>query len=319
MSYRTEKIAQEKQKKRIRSIAVGALCALVAAACVFSAFVPAESWKYYFDLPRIQQKTDGELRAHFMDVENGNCVLIELPDGKNVLVGGGANDGEARKNVFRFLNALKIKTIDMLVVPNAAANGVGILRELVRFYDVKQACLPMKTGTNAEYSAFVADLSRKGIPAYTAKSGLLMGGEEGYALRVLLPFESGLSVTDTVLSLSYRGVDFLFGDEYTKDSLSLLLTERELGLWDKWGIELDNFEIVQSSARIDAELYSSFATAFACESVIFSCRGGEGHTPKEEVLTELSGLGVNAYRTDLNGYVTVSVHGENEYVVTTQK
>jgi beta-lactamase superfamily II metal-dependent hydrolase len=234
-------------------------------------------------------------------------------------VGGGANDGVARKNVFRFLNALKIKTIDMLIVPNSTANGVGVLRELVSFYDVRQVYLPMNSGTNAEYSAFVADLSREGIPAYTTKSGLLMGGDGTYALRALLPLGDGSTTEDTLLSLSYRGVDFLLGDGYAKDCLSMLLNERELGLWDKWGEGIDDFEIVQSSTRIDAELFSAFGTAFGCEGVIFSCRGGEGYTPNEDVLTALTELGVNTHRTDLNGYISVSVHTENEYTITMEK
>ena len=196
MSYRAGKIEQEKTKKRLRSIAVGVVCFVLAVVCLFSAFVPAESWKYYFGLPRVTARAEGELRLHYLDVENGNCVLLELPDGKNVLVGGGADDGVARKNVFRFLNALKIKKIDALVVPNLTANGVGILRELVRFYDVEKAFLPSGSGSNSEYSAFVADLGRKGIPAVTAQSGeTILQTSNDYSLRFLFPLVDDTKIT----------------------------------------------------------------------------------------------------------------------------
>ncbi len=319
MSYRREKIAQENTKKRLRAIAVGVLCFLIAATCVFSAFVPAESWKYYFDLPKLAQRESGELRAHFLDAENGNCVLLELPDGKNVIVGGGENDGAVRKNVFRFLNALKIKTIDALVVPSSAANGVGILRELVRFYDVKQAYLPMNATSNAEYSAFVSDLSRKGIPAYKAKSGLIFGEADSYQLRVLLPLGDSEPAVDTLLSLSYLGVDFLLGDDYERNCLNTLITEKRIGLWEKWGVEIEDFEIVQTSSQIGAELFAAFTQEFGCRSAVFSCRGGEGYTPQEDVLTAMENGGVNVYRTDINGYISFCVRGENEYTVAVQK
>ena len=319
MSYRTEKIAQEKTKKHLRSIAVGVLCAVILTMCVFSAFVPAESWKYYFNLPKLSQRAAGELRAHFLDAENGNCVLIELPDGKNVIVGGGENDGVVKERVFRFLNALNIKTIDALIVPNYTANGVGILRELVRFYDVKQAYLPMKTASNAEYAAFVADLSRGGIPAYEAQSGLIFGETDSYELRVLLPLGNATPAMDTVLSLSYFGIDFLLGDGYAEECLESLITEKRIGLWEKWGIEIEEFELLQVSNLVSAEVLSAFAEEFDCSSAIFSCRGGEGYTPKEDALTAMQDLGLYTYRTDLNGYISVSIRGAKGYSVNTQK
>ena len=319
MSYRKEKIAQENTKKRLRSIAVGILCALIAAACVFSSFVPAESWKYYFDLPKLSQREVGELRAHFMDVEEGNCVLLELPDGKNVIVGGGANDGTARGNVFRFLNALKIKKIDALIVPNSTANGVGILRELVDFYDVEKAYLPIGGGTNAEYSAFVADLSRKGIPAIDGTQGMIFGEANGYQLRILLPHTDGDASGDMLLSLSYCGMDFLLGDGYDAESLETLATEKRIGLWEKWGVEIENFDVIQTSRRVSAESFTAFAQEFGCTSAIFSCRGGEGCTPSEEVLTAVGDMGINAYRTDVHGYISISIRGANGYSVNTQK
>lgn len=319
MGYRDEKFAQDNLRKRLRIIAVTVLCVLVAAACILSAFVPAESWKYYFDLPKLSQREDGELRVHFIDVENGNCALLELPDGKNVLVGGGADDGGARRNAFRLLNALKIRTIDALIVPNATVNGIGILRELVRFYDVKNVYLPMSAGSNAEYSAFVADVNRKGIPAKTAENGLIFGGEGSYELRVLLPISDGSSVKDTLLSLSYKGVDFLLGDGYAQDGLNALITEKRVGLWEKWGVVLDDFEILQTSERIGAELLSAFAVKFGCEVAVFSCRGGDGYTPSEEALTAMDSVGVNLCRTDVSGTLSFSVRSHYEYSISAEK
>jgi len=96
MGYRSEKETQEKTVKRLRLGLVIGTCILFAALCVVSAFVPVESWKYYWDLPSVSLKEEGELRIHYLDVENGGCALVELPDGKNVIVLGRISGSSAQ-------------------------------------------------------------------------------------------------------------------------------------------------------------------------------------------------------------------------------
>ena len=317
MGYRSKKRTQEKTVKWLRLTTVVGLCILFAALCVFSAFVPIESWKYYFDLPSLSKRADGELRIHYLDVENGGCALVELPDGKNVIVGGGADDGAARKNAFRFLNALKIKTVDAVIVPNTSRNGVGILRELVSYYEVKSAYVATTNGENAEFSAFLTDLERKEIPVYEACKSELFGESGEYDLRFLLPLTADES-NPPVLSLSYCGVDVLLGDGYGKDVFETLLLEKQLGLWEKWGVDLQKFDLIQAPVNIAVDDLTAFADGFGVNSVIFSCRGGDGYSPAEEALDALKALDKRVYRTDRHGYITVSIDASG-YGVTTEK
>jgi len=318
MGYRSEKETQEKTVKRLRLGLVIGTCILFAALCVVSAFVPVESWKYYWDLPSVSLKEEGELRIHYLDVENGGCALVELPDGKNVIVGGGADDGKARENAFRFLNALKIKTVDALIIPNTARNGVGILRELVAFYNVKAAYVTELESNNTEYASFLTELQRKNAPVYEASEGVLFFENGGYSLRILFPLREGDSAFPTVLALSYMGVDVLLGDGYGQDVFDALRIEKDLGLWEKWGVVLEKFDVVQTPIDIDPEDLTEFAMDFSADTVIFSCRGGEGYMPSNELLNALSAIGSRAYRTDENGYISVTID-ENGYTVTTEK
>jgi beta-lactamase superfamily II metal-dependent hydrolase len=318
MGYRSEKKSQDKTLKWLRLGVVVGTCILFAVLCVFSAFVPVESWKYYWNLPSVSSRKVGELRIHYLDVENGGCALVELPDGKNVIVGGGADDGEARKNTFRFLNALKIKTVDALIVPNTSRNGVGVLRELAAFYNVKSAYVTEMDSNNTEYASFLTELQRKGVPIYEASEGVLFSEIGGYVLRVLFPLRAGDSTLGTVLMLSYMGVDVLLGDGYGQDVLDVLQVEKDLGLWEKWGVSLEKFDVVQAPINIDPKDLTDFVIDFSSNTVIFSCRGGEGYAPSNEALNALSAIGSRAYRTDENGYITVSID-ESGYNVTTEK
>ena len=317
MSYRTQRLEKEKLKQNIFRIVLLVICGLLAGLCVFSAFVPMESWRYRVGLPKVAVRESGEARVHYLDAEDGVCTLVELPDGKTVLIGGGADDGEAKKSVLRFLNALKIRKLDAVVVPDTSAKGVGVLRELVRYYEVGSAYLPEKEGTNATYAAFVADLDRKEIPKYTASFGALMESEE-YSLRILYPLADDSSIEEVVLVLSYGGTEVLLGGRYGKDALQAIETEKELNLLEKWGVKIERFDIVQLRTDADEETLRSFLGKLQCRAAVFSCRGGKNDSPSEECLTLLQEYGIAVYRTDENGYITLCLTKDG-YTFETQR
>ncbi len=316
MSYRSHKLVQERIKNRIRNVALIVLSVLLAGLCVFSLFVPVESWKYYFNLPTIETRQDGDARIHCLNAKNGSCTLVETPDGKNILIGGGADDGDARKNVLRFMNALKIKTVDALIVPDVTSCGVGALRDVVRYYDVKAVYLPQKDGTNAEYLSFLSDISKKEIPAYRAKFGDVFSKSIEYALRVLYPLEEGTGAQEISLLFQYGETDILLGAGCGEDALDALVLESETHLLEKWGVSLDAFDFVQVDAGVDAECLKTFLSAYGCPSVIYSCLGSPTYKPSDGCFEMLGGLGVSSYKTYADGYITITVSADGYSVHT---
>lgn len=312
MGYRSRQKSLINVRKLLANIAATILCLSVAAVCILSAFVPAESWKYYFSLPKAISAKAGELKLHYLDAENGDCVLIQLPDGKTALVGGGADDGQARENIFRYLNALGIKSLDALIVPDPSQRGAGALCGVIDYYDVERVYLPTVGKSCSAYSTFVAEIERRGIPSYDLTVGEIWGG--AYSLRVLYPLKSGFSVEETVLALSYGETDVLLGGRCDEEVCQALMLEKELGLWEKWGTFFDHFDVMQVQTGMDSAVLADFIEVFSCETAILSCRGGESYSPSKELLQTLGSLGVQAFRTDEIGHVAVTVDN-NGYTV----
>ncbi len=317
MGYRTRKSRQRFSKRTLRNLALLAFCLLIAALCVFSAFVPTETWKYHFSLPKVALIEAGETRVHYLDVGNGDCTLVELPDGKTVMIGGGPDNGTARKSIFRFLNSLKIKKIDVLVVPDASLKGIGALRQLVNYYTVGTVYLPVGGGESSLYNSFVTDLQREKIPMQEARFGSLLDGD-GYSLKILYPLKNDYSTQQTVLTLSCGGVEVLLGAGYDEEVYRALQTEQQLGLLEKWGVNIERFDVVQVGIKVDAEAVAAFAKAFDCGLAVFSCSGGASYSPKDEVLQGLSEAGTEIVRTDTNGRICVTIK-DGAYTVEKEK
>ena len=102
MSYAKEKEKIRRKHRKIKYAVVTILMIAVAGVCIFSWFVPPSSWKYYVSLPDVSKRREGELRIHFLDVGQGDCTLLEFPDGQTMLIDGG--DGQWNfYYVFKFL------------------------------------------------------------------------------------------------------------------------------------------------------------------------------------------------------------------------
>ena len=142
MGYRAEK---EKIEKKLRIVKIVVLCvalALVVGLCVFSAFCPPAQWKYYVNKPEVAKRSAGEMRIHYLDVGQGDCTLVELPDGKVVLIDGGDSTERTAETILRYLNALKIKTIDYLIVTHTHSDHCGALQKVVEQKKILNAYLP---------------------------------------------------------------------------------------------------------------------------------------------------------------------------------
>ena len=132
MNYAEENEIVEKKIKLWKRVALILAVVLLAGACIFSAIVPAETWKYYHNLPKVRARKDGDLRMHFLDVGEGDCSIIEFPDGKVMLVDGGNGAEITATTILRYLNALKIKSIDYVMLTHADSDHCGALDSVLK-------------------------------------------------------------------------------------------------------------------------------------------------------------------------------------------
>ena len=327
MGYRAHKEKAENKRKRVKRILLVIGVFVLLASLVFSGFVPPETWKYHVALPKVEAREDGELRIHFIDVGQGDCTLIELPDGKVMMIDGGDDSDTTKKQILRYLNALKIDTIDYLVITHADRDHCGGIDEIVRWKKVVNAYLPATSKTSdTEYAEVYTALANTDCTLMEASRLVtLSGSEASYSLAFLYPYaESQLKEnndTSSVVWLDYMGINALFMGDAPQEVEALLVRDHKLGLLQKLGVELNSIEVLKVAHHGSG--YSSsaaFLEYLNVQTAVVSCGkdNAYGH-PSDRVISDLGVLGASVYRTDKNGHVMLTISRDKTTSVTTQK
>lgn len=326
MGYAAEKEKQEKIVKKWKRIVAAAALLLVLAFCVVACIIPPDTWKYRVGLPKIDKRAQGEMRVHFVDVGQGDATIIQLPDGKVMLIDGGDNEDAHTTALLRYLRALKVEAIDYLVATHADADHCGGLTEVVRMFDVKRAFLPMVNVTeNTAYATFYAQLMKEGCDYTYAARGVSLStqGEYAYTLEFIYPYtldtekenESDDNAASAVLWLDYQGASVLFTGDAPKSVEEKLMLDDALDAIV--GVELSDTELLKVSHHGSKDATSkAFLEYLGVEYAVISC--GEdnmyGH-PSPDVCENLTSVQAKTYRTDLQGTIMLSVVSDGTFTV----
>lgn len=322
MGYEAEKRKIEQRVKRLKTIALFFVIAVLGALCIISFWLPAETWKYCFALPQTGESDEGEMRVHFLDVGQGDCSIVELPDGKVMLIDGGAGE-ESATILMRYLNALKIDVIDYLLITHADSDHCGGLQKVVRYKQVKRAFLPLTSATsNQAYAAVYTEIMEQGCQwQYSARSINLSSDDENpYTLRFLYPYTiqteifENTNASSAVVWLDYHGASVLFTGDAPRSTEEKLMRDDRLKLLDE-SINLKETELLKVAHHGSADATGAdFLEYLGVKQAVISCGRNNiyGH-PTEQVLSALSAQNVEVYRTDEFGSLIWTVSNAGKY------
>lgn len=155
------------------------------------------------------------LRVSFLDVGQGDAILIQTPSGHDMLVDGGA-DGKVLERVASQLSYFD-RTIDVVVATHGDADHVTGLIPILKKYDVGHVVMsPIKSETGI-FSELEKSVRSENAIVHVGKKGDVIDFGDGVVVHILYP--SGTfhgSNTDT--NAASVSMVITYGDE------SVLLT-----------------------------------------------------------------------------------------------
>ena len=258
----------------------------------------------FIEEPRQITVPDGDMAVHFLDVGQGDCSLIVMPNGKTVLIDASTNDeGE---NILEYLSLYDIDRIDFFVLTHPHADHIGGAKDIVEGIKVGKIVMPDVTTDTSVFENLLNAIDKKHIPVHIAEVGEIISLGNAN-LKVLAPVKKtdDLNNMSIVLRLDYGNTSFIFTGDAEEPSESDML--------DRFGkneFKADVIKIGHHGASTSSS--EEFLKAVSPEYAVISCgkENSYGH-PHSETVSKLNDLGITYYRTDKVGNVVFSSDGES--------
>lgn len=241
------------------------------------------------------------LRVHFIDVGQGDAILIQTPAGQNMLVDAGEN--VFGDEVIDYLKAQEVNELVAVVGTHTHSDHIGGLDAVIDHFTVKAVYMPDVFQNTKSFRDVLSAVQRKGIKITTARAGVAipLDDVECWILAPVKGYYEYLNDYSVVLRLAYGGQVFLL----TGDAGSV-----------------PESDILASGANLKATVlkvghhgsYASSSTPFlkavgAGHGVIMLGKDNDYGYPHQSALQRLGRTGMQLYRTDLNGTTVFSTDG----------
>ncbi|MDR3313084.1 MAG: MBL fold metallo-hydrolase [Oscillospiraceae bacterium] len=269
----------------------------------------ASGWR---DLVRPAQADarQGTLRVHFIDVGQGDSILIQA-QGEAMLIDGGERGQE--ETVIAYLKAQGVAELRYVVATHPHSDHIGGLAYgVLAAFPVREVIAPRlpESGiaVTRTYEAFLTAVNtlvqEQDTKATSAQPGQTYQlGDAVFTILGPLAASDNVNNNSVVLRLEYGAFALLL----TGDAESAAETQ----LIERWGAALDADLMKAGHHGSNTSSTLRLLELVTPEAVVISCGAGNsyGH-PHPAILDRLLSLGVQIYRTDLEGSLVFDTDGD---------
>lgn len=360
-----KKVVKKAYKKNPKAFIIGAIALVlviaISVAVLYFAF--PEAWESIIsmlvspenDNPSLE-RGDGELQIHFIDVGQGDCILILFPDGKEMLIDSANfnDDGDIEKRTLDYLDTyITDDQIDYLMVTHGDSDHTYFVNEVIEAYDVDTIYMPfiLAEPSNEALQAQVNALEKSKLNMFTDKDTISTNVYAEFFISALSEPDAQIMLNIgefSIVSTTYRLDFYCYSQEDWEDS-NLNGAEKKnaispIGILEYNGRRVvltgDSNEINEpmfieaiGGTGLDCDVLKvghhgsetsstrEFLDFIDCEYAVISCNA-EGNTflhPRQNTLDRLRADNMTLYRTDMHGTVVLVVDSNGTITFTTEK
>jgi len=170
----------------------------------------------------------GPLKIAFLDVGQGDSILIQAPNGQTMLIDGGRSTSLANEVIIPQLKEWGAKQVDVLIPTHPDADHIGGLVGVLENFPVKLAALTGQVHSTQIYERLLTNIRDKNVEALKVRTGTQIPFDPSLKIEVLAPDEEAVQSDDTndasiVIKLTYGSTSFLLtGDAEFPENKAIL-------------------------------------------------------------------------------------------------
>lgn len=320
-----KKIRTEEEKEKFRQIYFKVSLTIFLVALFFVAFVLENGFLYFHDVGYVSAFSGYDFQFHVINVGQGDCFLIKLPDSKVMLVdcGESVQFDKVKGYINDFFKSEKLNKIDYFVLSHQDNDHLGSASEILNTFKVEKvfrpkvysnyekenglALLPYNICETKDFNNFTLALYQNDVEQVFNRKGILLEGDN-YRIEFLSPSENNYEYSNdysAVIMLSVYDKKFLL----TGDASTVIESE----LISKYGNKLkaDVLKIAHHGSKTSSS--AIFLEKVKPTYAILSVGKNNSSLPNVEILNRLHDLETEIYSTKKLGCYALSI--ENKDIV----
>lgn len=256
------------------------------------------------DKPQNPAEKANNLKVHFLDVGQGDCILVQFPGGQNMLVDAGKNDSAGA--IVNYLKKAGVSKLDFVVGTHPHEDHIGSLDVVVKTFAIGEVFMPKVTTNTKTFRDVLAAVKDKGLKITTAKAGVNILRTDNLSVDIIAPhgtqYES-LNNYSAVVKITYGQVSFLLTGDAEEQSEAEMLASSVASL------KADVLKVGHHGSKTSTS--TPFLKAVAPKYAVISLAAdNEYHYPHKVTLDKLRKAGVKILRTDEKGTIVFSTDGK---------
>jgi competence protein ComEC len=241
------------------------------------------------------------LSVHFIDVGQGDSILIDLGD-KEILI----DAGEYYPGVVNYIRPFVDGKLEIVIATHPHYDHIGGLIDVLQKFDVMDMWINGDQSDSQTYRDLLSLAESKNVALHTAKRGdLIQAGDLN--LLVLNPaqtFFEDPNNNSIALNLRYRDVDFLFMGDAEHEAETAMLLGSNMPVPDCDVLKIGHHGSGSATSQ-------DFLSVAKPETAVYMAGSGNSFNhPHREVIERLAANGVKIYGTDKNGNIVVNSDGK---------
>ena len=248
--------------------------------------------------PSTTTQTSANVTIKFIDVGQGEAILIALPE-KTVLIDAGPT-GSAPK-IAQVLQELGRNKIDYLVATHPDEDHIGGMADVISNTQIGTIYAPNKTNNTATYRKFLTAIQNNNLQITLAEAGTIIDQTDSYKLEILWPKKDAIfpetNDYSIIIKLTVGNKTFLF----TGDAPTNAILNSNPG-------HIDVLKLSHHGSRTgtNEQLVRRLSPTYAVLS--YALDNSYGH-PMQSVLNSLHKHSVEVWGTGANGTITITCDG----------
>lgn len=245
----------------------------------------------------VYQKDSQKPRVIFLDVGQGDAILVTLPGDNQILIDGGPS-GRISSKLSSYIPFYD-KDIELAILTHPHSDHLNGMVSVFKDYNVKNF---IWSGANYEsrlYSNFIEVLKQEGGNVYLAKAGDIVSYGNQPILKIIHPLEvlfgkslKDIHDSDVISELDLGNKKFLLMGDSNEVVESRIVTSNSI-------VDVDVLKVGHHGSKT-ATSPRLLQAAKPEEAVISVGNNSYGH-PTSIVLSNLSKIGAKIFRTDQAG------------------